>query len=161
MLESANDLISTTDDLLTFQRALIAGEPFERQTTTALLTERSNLLRNMIPNRYGPGTWILRLGRLMAAPCAPGTAERVQQPGRAGSLLRGSTGARRLRPRLSTSVSAGQVAGASPRSTRRSSWALRATMMVDRLIRAAPRAIGRMNPTGASTPAARGRAARL
>ncbi len=64
MLESCNDLISTTGDLLAFQRALIAGALFERPATTALLTERSNLLRNMIPNRYGLGTWIFRVSRL-------------------------------------------------------------------------------------------------
>jgi D-alanyl-D-alanine carboxypeptidase len=28
------------------------------------VTERANLLRNMIPNRYGLGTWIFRVGRL-------------------------------------------------------------------------------------------------
>ncbi len=64
MLESCNDLFSTTGDLLAFQRALIAGELFEDSATTALLTERSNLLRNMIPNRYGLGTWIFRVSRL-------------------------------------------------------------------------------------------------
>jgi D-alanyl-D-alanine carboxypeptidase len=64
MLESCNDLFSTTGDLLTFQRALIAGELFANPATTALFTERSNLLRNMIPNRYGLGTWIFRVNRL-------------------------------------------------------------------------------------------------
>ena len=64
MLESCNDLFSTTGDLLTFQRALLAGELFEDSATTALLTERCNLLRNMIPNRYGLGTWTFRVNRL-------------------------------------------------------------------------------------------------
>ena len=64
MIESSNDLFSTTGDLLVFQRALLAGELFERPATTALLTERSNLLRNMPPNRYGLGTWIFRVSRL-------------------------------------------------------------------------------------------------
>jgi D-alanyl-D-alanine carboxypeptidase len=53
---------------LAFQRALIAGELFEHPATTALLTERSNLLRNMIPTRYGLGTWIFRVTR----PVGPG-----------------------------------------------------------------------------------------
>lgn len=65
MLESSNDLCSTLGDLLAFQRALIAGELFEHPATTALLTERSNLLRNMIPNRYGLGTWTFRVNRLV------------------------------------------------------------------------------------------------
>ena len=64
MIESSNDLFSTTGDLLGFQRALLAGKLFERRATTVLLTERSNLLRNMIPNRYGLGTWIFRVNRL-------------------------------------------------------------------------------------------------
>ena len=65
MVESANDLISTTGDLLTFQQALLSGRLFDRPATTALLTERANLLRNMIPNRYGLGTWIFRVNRLI------------------------------------------------------------------------------------------------
>lgn len=65
MIASSNDLISTTGDLLAFQRALLAGELFARPATTDLLTERSNLLRNMIPNRYGLGTWIFRVSRLV------------------------------------------------------------------------------------------------
>ncbi len=64
MIESSNDLFSTTSDLLTFQQALITGELFERPATASLLTERSNLLRNMIPNRYGLGTWIFRVNRI-------------------------------------------------------------------------------------------------
>ncbi len=64
MIESSNDLYSTTGDLLAFQRALIEGELFNDPATVGLLTERSNLLRNMIPNRYGLGTWIFRVSRL-------------------------------------------------------------------------------------------------
>jgi D-alanyl-D-alanine carboxypeptidase len=64
MLESSNDLFSATGDLLAFQRALIAGELFDRPATAALLTERCNLLHNMIPNRYGLGTWTFRVNRL-------------------------------------------------------------------------------------------------
>ena len=73
LIESSNDLFSTTGDLLAFHRALIAGEVFEQPTTTALLTERSNLLRNMIPNRYGLGTWTFRVNRLIGPGRRPAT----------------------------------------------------------------------------------------
>lgn len=73
MLESSNDLISTTSDLLRFQQALLAGELFERPETVQLFTERSNLLRNMIPNRYGLGTWIFSVNRLIAPGWRPVT----------------------------------------------------------------------------------------
>jgi CubicO group peptidase (beta-lactamase class C family) len=66
MLESSNDLVSTTGDLLRFQQALVDGELFKEPGTTALFTERANLLRNMIPNRYGLGTWIFPVNRLIA-----------------------------------------------------------------------------------------------
>jgi D-alanyl-D-alanine carboxypeptidase len=66
MLESSNDLASTTGDLLRFQRALLAGDLFERAETRNLFLERANLLRNMIPNRYGLGTWIFTVNRLIA-----------------------------------------------------------------------------------------------
>ncbi len=73
MLESSNDLFSTTSDLLRFQQALRAGELFERPDTVELFTERSNLLRNMIPNRYGLGTWIFSVNRLIAPGRRPAT----------------------------------------------------------------------------------------
>jgi D-alanyl-D-alanine carboxypeptidase len=73
MLESCNDLFSTPGDLLAFHRALIAGELFASPATTALFTERSNLLRNMIPNRYGLGTWIFRVNRLAGPGHRPAT----------------------------------------------------------------------------------------
>jgi D-alanyl-D-alanine carboxypeptidase len=85
MLESSNDLFSTTGDLLAFQQALIAGELFERPATTALLTERSNLLRNMIPNRYGLGTWIFRVSRLIGPGRRPVTL--VGHAGATGTWL--------------------------------------------------------------------------
>jgi D-alanyl-D-alanine carboxypeptidase len=85
MLQSCNDLCSTTGDLLAFQRALIAGELFERPATTALLTERSNLLRNMIPNRYGLGTWIFRVSRLVGPGRRPVTL--VGHAGATGTWL--------------------------------------------------------------------------
>jgi D-alanyl-D-alanine carboxypeptidase len=65
MIESSNDLFSTTADLLVFQRALLGGDLFTDPATVDLLTERSNVLRNMIPNRYGLGTWIFRVNRLL------------------------------------------------------------------------------------------------
>lgn len=73
MLESSNDLVSTTRDLLRFQQALHAGELFERPDTAELFTERTNLLRNMIPNRYGLGTWIFRVNRLIGPGRRPAT----------------------------------------------------------------------------------------
>lgn len=73
MLESSNDLFSTTSDLLRFQQALLAGELFERPDTVELFTERSNLLRNMIPNRYGLGTWVFSVNRLIAPGRRPAT----------------------------------------------------------------------------------------
>lgn len=66
MIESSNDLISTTSDLVAFDRALIAGELFERPDTVALLTERRNRLRNIISIRYGLGTMIFPIARLFA-----------------------------------------------------------------------------------------------
>ena len=47
------------------------------------------------------------------------------------------------------------------RSTRRSSWALRATMIVERLMSTAPIAGPRVSPAQANTPAARGMATTL
>jgi D-alanyl-D-alanine carboxypeptidase len=66
LLESSNDLISTAADLLRFQQALLRGELFDQPATVDRLTERANLLRNMPPNRYGVGTWIFRVNRLVA-----------------------------------------------------------------------------------------------
>lgn len=64
MITSSNDLVSTAADLLRFQRALLASELFARPATGRLLTERANLLGNMVPIRYGLGTMIFRVGRL-------------------------------------------------------------------------------------------------
>jgi D-alanyl-D-alanine carboxypeptidase len=66
LIESCNDLASTAADLLWFQHALVSGQLFDRPATVQLLTERANLLRNMPPNRYGSGTWIFRVNRLVA-----------------------------------------------------------------------------------------------
>ena len=64
MLASSNDLMSTTGDLLRFHRALLAGELFASTDTVEHLTERSNLLRNMVPLRYGLATMAFRVGRI-------------------------------------------------------------------------------------------------
>jgi len=66
MIESCNDLISTTGDLLRFQQGLLAGEVFTDPATVELLTERENLLRNAFPLRYGLGTMTFKVGRLNA-----------------------------------------------------------------------------------------------
>jgi D-alanyl-D-alanine carboxypeptidase len=73
LIESSNDLASTADDLLRFQRALNGGELFDRPATLQRCTERTNLLRNMPPNRYGVGTWIFRVNRLVAPGRTPAT----------------------------------------------------------------------------------------
>lgn len=67
MIESSNDLVSTTGDLLTFQRALLGGEVFDDPRTVELLTERRNRLRNIPVLRYGLGTMFFTVGRLMSA----------------------------------------------------------------------------------------------
>jgi D-alanyl-D-alanine carboxypeptidase len=85
MITSSNDLISTTGDLLRFQQALLDSEPFERDTTVALLTERSNLLRNAFPLRYGLGTMTFRVGRLNAPDRKPVTL--VGHSGATGTWL--------------------------------------------------------------------------
>lgn len=66
MIESSNDLISTAADLIRFQAALRSGALFAQAATAQRLTERANLLRNMPPNRYGVGTWVFRVNRLVA-----------------------------------------------------------------------------------------------
>ncbi|HVM14438.1 MAG TPA: serine hydrolase domain-containing protein [Egibacteraceae bacterium] len=66
VIESSNDLVSTAGDLLRFQQALTRGDLFEHPATVQRLTERANLLRNMPPNRYGAGTWVFPVNRLIA-----------------------------------------------------------------------------------------------
>jgi D-alanyl-D-alanine carboxypeptidase len=85
MITSSNDLISTTADLLRFQQALLGGELFEQNATVALLTERSNLLRNAFPLRYGLGTMVFRVGRLHAPGRRPVTL--VGHSGATGTWL--------------------------------------------------------------------------
>lgn len=85
MIESSNDLISTTSDLLRFQQALLTGALFRRRDTVELLTERVNLLRDMIPNRYGLGTWVFTVNRLIAPGRRPVTL--VGHAGATGTWL--------------------------------------------------------------------------
>lgn len=85
LIESSNDLISTTGDLLTFQRALLAGELFGDPHTVDLLTERRNRLRNILIIRYGLGTMIFRVARLSAPGRRPVTL--VGHSGATGSWL--------------------------------------------------------------------------
>ena len=84
-LVASNDLFSTAGDLLRFQQALLAGELFERPGSVAVLTERANLLRNMVPIRYGAGTMIFRVGRLYGPGRRPVTL--VGHSGVSGSWL--------------------------------------------------------------------------
>ncbi|PXY18883.1 serine hydrolase domain-containing protein [Prauserella muralis] len=85
LIESSNDVISTTGDLLTFQRALLAGEPFDHAGSVALLTERRNRLRNIPILRYGLGTMFFNVGRLMTAGRSPLTL--VGHSGATGTWL--------------------------------------------------------------------------
>ena len=85
MIASCNDLMSTTQDLLRFQRALLAGQPFEDPATVTLLTERANLLRDAFPLRYGLGTMTFKVGRLNAPGTRPMTL--VGHSGSTGTWL--------------------------------------------------------------------------
>jgi len=73
MISSSNDLFSTTEDLLTFQRALLRGDLFHDPSTGGLLTERRNRLRNIPVLRYGLGTMFFTVNRLMTARHRPVT----------------------------------------------------------------------------------------
>ncbi|MFE3456101.1 serine hydrolase domain-containing protein [Nocardiopsis aegyptia] len=73
LIESSNDLFSTTADLLTFQRALLGGALFDDAGTGALLTERRNRLCNAPGLHYGLGTMFFTVGRLMSAGRPPVT----------------------------------------------------------------------------------------
>ncbi|MEV1128408.1 serine hydrolase domain-containing protein [Agromyces sp. NPDC049794] len=71
VIRSSNDLFSTTGDLLAFERALAAGKPFRDADTRLLLTERRNRLRNAPVLRYGLGTMIFRVNRLISPLAGP------------------------------------------------------------------------------------------
>lgn len=85
LLESSNDLFSTTGDLLTFQRALLNGGLFRAPGSLELLTERSNRLRNAPVLRYGLGTMTFRVGRHMSLKRRPVTL--IGHSGATGSWL--------------------------------------------------------------------------
>ncbi|MGC0143648.1 serine hydrolase domain-containing protein [Pseudactinotalea sp. Z1732] len=85
VIASSNDLISTTGDLLAFERALVAGHPFRDPGTPNLLTERANRLRNAPGLRYGLGTMIFTVNRLMSPSHAPVTL--VGHSGSTGTWL--------------------------------------------------------------------------
>lgn len=84
-IRSSNDLYSTTSDLLTFERALVAGEPFRDAETGHALTERQNRLRNAPVLRYGLGTMFFRVNRLVAPGTGPMTL--VGHSGSTGTWL--------------------------------------------------------------------------
>ncbi|MGN9786462.1 serine hydrolase domain-containing protein [Nonomuraea sp. ZG12] len=85
MIESCNDLFSTTGDLLTFQRALLDGRLFGDPRSLKLLTERRNRLRNIPILRYGLGTMFFKVGRLMSPGRRPVTL--VGHSGATGTWL--------------------------------------------------------------------------
>jgi D-alanyl-D-alanine carboxypeptidase len=85
MIESSNDLFSTTGDLLAFQRALLAGELFSDARSLELITERRNRLRNVPILRYGLGTMFFKVGRLMSTGRRPVTL--VGHSGATGTWL--------------------------------------------------------------------------
>lgn len=85
VIRSSNDLFSTTEDLLTFERSLVAGEVFRDASTSQLLTERRNRLRNAPVLRYGLGTMIFRVNRL-ASP-RRGSMSLVGHSGSTGTWL--------------------------------------------------------------------------
>ena len=85
MIESSNDLFSTTSDLLTFQRALLDGGPLSDAGSLGPLTERRNRLRNIPIIRYGLGTMFFTVGRLMSVGRRPVTL--VGHSGSTGTWL--------------------------------------------------------------------------
>ncbi len=85
LIRSSNDLISTTADLITFQKALVVGELFARARSLELLTERRNRLRNIPVVRYGLGTMLFTVGRVMSSGRRPVTL--VGHSGATGTWL--------------------------------------------------------------------------
>ncbi|ASO22063.1 D-alanyl-D-alanine-carboxypeptidase/endopeptidase AmpH precursor [Actinoalloteichus hoggarensis] len=73
LVASSNDLVSTTGDLIVFQRALLRGALFRDPGSVGLLDERRNRLRNIPVLRYGLGTMSWTIGRLMSAGRRPVT----------------------------------------------------------------------------------------
>ncbi|WGH81112.1 serine hydrolase [Auritidibacter ignavus] len=60
LIRSSHDLISTPEELITFQRALLGGELFNDPATSGLLTQWRNRLRNIPILSYGLGTMYFR-----------------------------------------------------------------------------------------------------
>ncbi|AOS65387.1 serine hydrolase domain-containing protein [Actinoalloteichus hymeniacidonis] len=85
LIESSNDLFSTTADLLTFQRALLGGALFQDARTSEVLTERRNRLRNIPILRYGMGTMFFQVSRLVSPTRRPLTL--VGHSGATGTWL--------------------------------------------------------------------------
>jgi hypothetical protein len=95
---------------------------------------------------------------------APPATSLVQRAREVGATVVGAAAGRSARGQPESHACRRQgrrYAGWRRRSTRRRSWALRATTMVDRLISTAPTAGGRVMPAEASTPAATGTVIRL
>lgn len=85
VIASANDLFSTTEDLIAFERALTDGALFRDANTRHLLTERRNRLRNAPVIRYGLGTMMFTVNRLMLPRTGPVTL--VGHSGSTGTWL--------------------------------------------------------------------------
>ncbi|WP_157084161.1 serine hydrolase domain-containing protein [Millisia brevis] len=71
MVASSNDLVSTTDDLLVFERALVAGRLFRGAETVGLLTDRTHRLRNIPILTYGLGTMVFTAPPVMSGGARP------------------------------------------------------------------------------------------
>lgn len=85
VIASSNDLFSTTEDLIAFERALLAGSLFRDARTSLLLTERRNRLRNAPVLRYGLGTMSFVVNRLSSP--LPGPVTLVGHSGSTGTWL--------------------------------------------------------------------------
>ncbi|MEV4841411.1 serine hydrolase domain-containing protein [Nonomuraea sp. NPDC049486] len=85
LIESSNDLFSTTGDLLAFQRALLDGALFDDARSLELITERRNRLRNVPVLQYGLGTMFFKVNRFMSPDGRPVTL--VGHSGSTGTWL--------------------------------------------------------------------------
>lgn len=84
-IASSRDLISNLKDLLRFECSLTGGELFRHLATAALLTERTNLLGNAFGVRYGTGTMVAGVSRIVLPRVGPVTL--VGHSGSTGSWL--------------------------------------------------------------------------
>lgn len=85
IMASSNDLVSTTSDLLAFERALTAGPLFTDPATRHVLTEQPHRLRNAPVLRYGLGTMLFTVNRLTLPRVGPVTL--VGHSGSTGTWL--------------------------------------------------------------------------